>query len=216
MVGWHESQRPTISLYLEKCLSCGLYTKRPYLAPAAVSGTTPKLLPLLRKRLRQLLRVTFVLAIGVAVVASALAIWWLTCLNGLPDIGDPFDVNAVHGFTIPDDENALVFLRRAQEKLILLPELPPSVNANAATIAWSQADPKLRAWVEANRPSLELFQQGADRPDGIWHPSGPLYWQNYPMLIHGGVMWLAILEGERRAESGDMAGAGTAIGRYCA
>ncbi len=75
------------------------------------------MLQLLRERLRQSLK-------GharpgdrhVAATTSALAIWWLTCLNGLPDIGDPFDVDAIHGFTIPDDENALVFLRRAPGK----------------------------------------------------------------------------------------------------
>jgi hypothetical protein len=182
-------------------------SESPARAPAMANGASSKMLQLLRRRLRQLLKVTLVLAIGVALTASALAIWWLTCLNGLPDIGDPFDVDAIHGFSIPDDENALVFLRRAQEKLILLPELPRSVTANASTIAWSQADPRLRAWVEANRPSLELFQQGADRADGIWHPSGWLYWQNYPMQIYGSVMWIALLEGGKRSESGDMAGA---------
>jgi hypothetical protein len=176
-------------------------------APAAVTRPSSKLVQLLRRRLRQLLRVTIVLAIGLALAALALAIWWLTCLNGLPDIGDPFDVNAVRGLTIPDDENALTFLRRAQETLILLPVLPRRVTADAPTVAWSQADPKLREWVEANRPALELFLQGADRPDGIWQPSGQLYWQYYPMQNNGSLMWVALLEGGRRGESGDMAGA---------
>ena len=85
-------------------------------APAAVSGTSQKLLQLLRKRLRQLARVTLVLAICLAVAASALAIWWLTSLNGLPDIGDPFDVAAFRAFSIPDDQNAFAFLRRATRK----------------------------------------------------------------------------------------------------
>jgi hypothetical protein len=175
--------------------------------PAAVNGTSHKLLQLLRKRLRQLLRVTLVLAICLVLTALALATWWLTSLNRLPDIGDPFEFRAIRGLTIPDDENALTFLRRAQEKLIPLPELPPSVYSTAPTIAWSQADPKLRAWVEANRTALDLFQQGADRSDGIWHPSGQLYWQNHPMIDTGGLMWVALLEGGRRSEGGDMAGA---------
>ena len=42
-----------------------------------------------------------VLAIGLAVAATALAIWWLTSLNGLPDIGDPFDVAAFRAFSVP-------------------------------------------------------------------------------------------------------------------
>ena len=86
-------------------------------SPAAVSGTSSKTLQLLRKRLRQLLRVTLVLAICLAVAATALAIWWLTSLNGLPDIGDPFDVAAFRAFSIPDDQNAFTFLRRASQKL---------------------------------------------------------------------------------------------------
>jgi preprotein translocase subunit SecG len=69
-----------------------IQNESPAPAPAAVNGTSQKLLQLLRKRLRQLARVTFVLAIGLALAATALAIWWLTSLNGLPDIGEPFDV----------------------------------------------------------------------------------------------------------------------------
>jgi hypothetical protein len=43
----------------------------------AVSGKPSKTVALLRKRLRQSLRVLVVLAACVAVAATALAIWWL-------------------------------------------------------------------------------------------------------------------------------------------
>lgn len=86
-------------------------------APAAVSGTSSKTLQLLRRRLRQLGRVMLVLASGLVLGGTALAIWWLTSLNGLPDIGDPFDVAAFRAFSVPDDQNAFTFLRRANEKL---------------------------------------------------------------------------------------------------
>src|SRR6516225_10600951 len=86
-------------------------------APAAVSGTSQKLLQLLRKRLRQLARVTLVLAIGLALVATALAVWWWKSLEGLPDIGDPFDVAAYCAIRVPADQNAFTFLRRADEAL---------------------------------------------------------------------------------------------------
>ena len=131
-------------------------------SPAAVSGTSSKTLQLLRKRLRQLLRVMLVVTICLAVAAGALAIWWLNSLNGLPDIGDPFDVAAFRAFRLPDDQNAFTFFRRADGKL-------SSVARSAArwtvpaTVSWSKADPKLRAWVEANRQALELFQQGAEQ-----------------------------------------------------
>ena len=80
---------------------------------AAVAASESKTLQLLRKRLRQLLRVMLVLTIGLAVAAGALAIWWLKSLNGLPDIGDPFDVAEFRAFSIPDDQNAFTFFRRA-------------------------------------------------------------------------------------------------------
>ena len=166
-----------------------------------------KLRQLLRKRLRQLSRVALVLAIGLALAATALAIWWLTSLNGLPDIGDPFDVAAVRAFRIPDDENAFAFFRRANEKLSRCP-VSPHEERFAATVAWSQADPKLRAWVEANQPALELFRQGAERPDGISRRPGEPYSGRYSEdLGPHHLTLLALIEGGRRAERGDMAGA---------
>ena len=90
----------------------------PVVAPAATSHVPKsKMRQLLLKRLRQLLRASIVLAICLVIAATALAIWWLTSLNGLPDIGDPFDVAAFRAFRVPDDQNAFTFLRRAKEKL---------------------------------------------------------------------------------------------------
>src|SRR5262249_9055673 len=83
----------------------------------AVSGKPSKMVELLRKRLRQLLPVVVVLAACVAVAATAFAIWWFNSLNGLPDIGDPFDVAAFRAFRLPDEQNAFAYLRRAKEKL---------------------------------------------------------------------------------------------------
>jgi hypothetical protein len=104
-------------------------------SPAAVRGSASKTLQLLRKRLRQLGRVMLVLAIGLALGGTALAIWWLTSLNGLPDIGDPFDVAAFRAARIPDDQNAFTFFRRAAEKLTPWPDLPRAVGLSAATVS---------------------------------------------------------------------------------
>ena len=135
-------------------------------APQVVSATSSKTLRLLRNRLRQLLRAGLGVAIGLAIAASALAIWWLNSLNGLPDIGDPFDVAALRAFSIPEDRDAFVFFRRANEKSISFPLWVDRVDSSA-TAAWSEVDPKVRAWVEANRPALGLFMQGAGCADGI-------------------------------------------------
>jgi hypothetical protein len=176
-------------------------------SPVAAGSASNKMLHLLRKRLRQLSRLALGLAIGLAVAAAAFGIWWLTSLSGLPDIGDPFDVSALRAFSIPDSENAFTLLRQAQQMLSKAPELPRTARASAPTAAWSKSDPKLRDWVQANRAALELFRQGADRADGISRPAGENYSQRYQMVHLGELVWLALLEGSRRQESGDASGA---------
>ena len=145
----------------------------PASAPAALSGTSQKLLHLLRKRLRQLARVTLVLAICLAVAAAALAIWWSTSLNGLPDIGDPFDVAAFRAFRIPDDQNAFTYLRRASEKLTPIVGMEGENGADPGDLkfSWSIANPTLREWAGEHREAFELFLQGAERSDAA-NPAG--------------------------------------------
>ena len=125
-----------------------------------VTGKPSKLAQLLRKRLRQLLRVAVVLAACLAVAATAFAIWWLNSLNGLPDIGDPFDVAAFRTFNLPDDQNAFTFFRRAWKA--------------AEPVPWefSEANLEFRAFVAANRPAVELILKGAEQGDGISGPVG--------------------------------------------
>jgi hypothetical protein len=175
-------------------------------ATVAVNGASPKVFHLLRKRLRQLLRITMVLAICLALAATALAIWWLTSLNGLPDIGDPFDVAAFRALRIPDDQNAFTYLQRANKKLTARPELSRAAGMSVTTASWSEVDPKLRAWVDANRQALKLFLQGAEQADAIQALARD------PLTSFGGVNLyelnlLALLEGSKRQESGDTAGA---------
>src|SRR4029077_996428 len=133
----------------------------------------------------------------------AFAIWWLNSLNGLPDIGDPFDVAALRAFRVPDDQNAFAFLRRAHEKLT-----PPRgwdgerPYPDDPKFSWSIANPKLREWAGENREALELFLQGADRPDAA-HPAG----EPTSRSGLGNLDAAAFLEGSRRQESGQTAGA---------
>ena len=171
--------------------------------PRAVSTASQKMLQLLRKRLRQLLWCI----LGLALAAGVFAIWWLTSLYGLPDIGDPFDVAAFKSYQIPDDQNGVVFFQQAFEKLTPLPEVPYAAKTAAATGSWSKLDPKLQRWVEANRPAIALLQQGADRSDVNWGSADEFFWHRFPMLNPGGLLWLALVEGGRRAETGDLAGA---------
>jgi hypothetical protein len=166
-----------------------------------VSGKPSKTVDLLRKRLRQLLRVVVVLAACVAVAATAFVVWWLNSLNGLPDIGDPFDVAAFRAFRIPHDQNAFAFLRRAHEKLTPI-RCGEGLRPDAARFSWSIADPASREWAGENREALELFLQGADQLDASLPAGEPA-----GNMDLGNLTWVAFLEGSRRQESGDTAGA---------
>jgi hypothetical protein len=173
-------------------------------SPASVSGTSSKTLQLLCKRLRQLLRVMLVVTICLAVAATALAIWWFNSLNGLPDIGDPFDVAAFRTFRLPDDQNAFTFFRRAWKAAEPVPW----------TINWSETNPEFRTFVEANRPAVELFIKGAEQGDGMSGPAGePPAGENnsvgYPLnqASSWGLFGATLMEGRLREETGDMAGA---------
>jgi hypothetical protein len=171
----------------------------PVAAPAAEIGTSPKLVQLLRKRFRRLLRIALALAIVLAPTAAALVIWWLTSLNGLPDIGDPFDVAAFRAFSVPDDRNAFTFLRRADEKLTPMPTETQAASVSGV-VSWSQADPKLRDWVEANRQAIELVQQGAEQAEAV-NPAGDSGMNGERLVV------LVLLEGSKRQEGGDTAAA---------
>jgi hypothetical protein len=171
-------------------------------SPAAVSGTSSKTLQLLRKRLRQLLHGMLVLTICLAIAATALAIWWLTSLNRLPDIGDPFDVAAFRTFRLPDDQNAFTFFRRAWKAA------EPTYGGG-----WSETNPEFRAFVEANHPAVELILKGAEQVDGISGPVGvPLPGENNvdgpPLQASSwGLIGMLLMQGTLREEMGDMAGA---------
>ena len=159
-------------------------------SPAAVSGTSSKSVQLLRKRLRQLLRVVVVLTACVAVAATALAIWWLNSLNGLPDVGDPFDVAAFRAFGLPDEQNAFTYLRRASEKLTPIRGWNGG-EPGQLKFSWSTANPMLREWAGENREAFELFLQGAEQADAANPAGDPTDHRSNP----GGLIWLAFLEG---------------------
>ena len=52
-------------------------------------------------------------ALMLLLIVTAPPLWWAAQLTGLPDIGDPFDVEAFRTQAIPDDRNAFVLYRRA-------------------------------------------------------------------------------------------------------
>jgi hypothetical protein len=155
-------------------------------------------------------RIWCTVSILLAIVASP-PLYWATQLWGLPDVGDPFDVAAFRAFTIPDDRNAYVLYRQAAAAL--KPWEPHQKAAgnpvNPLLVPWSKAMPEVHRWVEENREALAVFRRGAERPDALEGLSvtgpgrdlGPLFEPLSRLHI------LALLEGSRLEEQGDLAGA---------
>src|SRR4051794_15577150 len=108
-----------------------------------------------RGRWRLALAALYTLILAVA----GLLTWRAFSLNGLPDVGDPFDAEAFEDVAIPDDRNAFRLYERASAMLKQL----PSAEVRAGSLRnhdWATAAPEIRAWVEQNRGALDLFVRG--------------------------------------------------------
>jgi hypothetical protein len=175
-------------------------------------------------------RVLTASAVLLAMIATPV-IWWSIQLLGLPDIGDPFDLEAFRSFTIPDDRNAFVLYRQAADRLKPLDATIESSGARVVGVlpmvsgilptetsgrsrdekldllaAWSKADPRVRRWAEEDREALAIYRRGGERPDALdpnrERPKDARNWQALRSLH-----LLALLEASRLEEGGDMAGA---------
>jgi hypothetical protein len=113
-------------------------------------------------------------AIRVLVPAGIVALvgYWAYEQFSAPDIGDPFDVAAFQSYTLPDEQNAFTFYRRAVA-LFVSEETVFASNGTlkrqdfwdswtAAEQGWEHAIPAVRQWVKLNRGALDEFQRGAD------------------------------------------------------
>jgi hypothetical protein len=146
-------------------------------------------------------------AVLLAMIAAPVA-WWFIQLLGLPDIGDPFDVREFRSFTIPEDRNAFVLYRQAADRFKpLVPSSKAEGQRIQLSVAWSEADPLVRRWVEANREAMELYRRGAERPDALDPEltSNPDSHEMTQALRF--FQALALLEASRLEEQGDMSGA---------
>ena len=159
------------------------------------------------RRTRQLLRVCLAVSTLLVLVASVVLIGRQLCLFNLPDVGDPFNVATEFAAAVPDDRNAFIPLRTARAKLRPWPDVPRAVYFAGPAVGWTNVDPRIRAWAEANRGPLHLFRQAAERPDGWAHPAGDEKAFGYNWLNLDSFLWLALLEGSRLEEQGDMPGA---------
>ncbi len=155
------------------------------------------------RRGRQFVRLIFFLMIALLFMAGLLEAWRGASLIGLPDVGDPFDLAALRAFRIPEDQDAIALYHQAQARLSPMPSLPIAIR-RLGPGPWSKTVPELRDWATANRRALELFRDASECADGIVHPSFDRDARHYYLNQLGTFAWLALLEGSRLEEQGEM------------
>jgi hypothetical protein len=145
------------------------------------------------------------IAVGCLALLSVWA-WRVTNLDGLPDVGDPFDVaEALRPIEISDEDNAYVAYSEARR---LLARVTGSVRqVSWVKVTWLAAGPELRAYLESNRPALEAWRAGTERPDALYHQPGTLAFDTLLPVVQdlSTLGRLADLEGTRLEEKGAMA-----------
>jgi len=114
-------------------------------------------------------------------VAVALVGYWAHQQFAPPDVGEPFDLDAFTSFTLPDEQNAFIFYRRALEQYVdedtvstsgePLKHHDFSGSLEAAEKGgWEHAIPWVRRWVALNAPALKEFERGAELADSLQFP----------------------------------------------
>jgi hypothetical protein len=145
---------------------------------------------------------------GFAAVVTVVALMWIWGIRHaglLPDVGDPFDVAAaLRPVVIADDDNGFVLYRAASRRLSKFPQSLRTVDF--ADLTWAQANADARAYLDKNAQALEIWREGSDRREAVYHQPGELAIDTILPVIQDSryLAWLAALEGSRHEEKGEM------------
>ena len=160
-----------------------------------------------RRRFATLRLLGFVVA-GLGTVI-AVDIWRIRSLDGLPDVGDPFDVAAaLRPIDLRDEQNAYVAYAAVDSVPFRWPQELAKVNFK--TLTWSSGQ-SVRDFVAQKRPALELWREGSERPDALYHQLREIAADTLLGLAQD-MRFLAVLagvEGSRLEEEGAMGEAWT-------
>lgn len=182
----------------------GEQEKTAAVAPASVQSTGRVLARRWRRSLRTL---PFLLG----ALAAAALIWRMTCLIGLPAVGEPFDVAAFRSYRVEPEEDAFILYREALGRLKTSPLTQDFQGAwKMVRGGWSKASPEVHTWVVESRDALAVWRRGTElakaMPIALGEEKLEIQWpQALQHLID--FTYLALLEGSRLEESGDLTGA---------
>jgi hypothetical protein len=142
----------------------------------------------------------------VVVLLAAPFIYRSSQLAGLPDIGDPFDVEAFGTVEISDDENAFIEYIDATALLVLTAIEPHTALEKVQAAGWSAADEEIRSLLDDNRAAMNVWREGTRKPDALYHQP---YTVRFDTLLPvtrelRNFASLALLEGSRLEAEGDL------------
>jgi len=127
-------------------------------------------------------------------------------LAGLPDIGDPFDVEAFGTVEISDEENAFVEYIDATPLLVLTAIEPHTALEKVQAAGWSAADEDIRTLLDDNRAAMILWREGTQKPDALYHQPHTIRFDTLIPVTQGlrNFARLASLEGLRLEAEGNL------------
>jgi hypothetical protein len=163
----------------------------------------------LLERVRGRRRLVLLAVYGVVLTVGATFVWRAASLRNLPEV-EPFDVEALKTVRVADDENAYVLYREAARRY-KEPETEDAEPSTPAGFDWSTAAPDTHRWVEANREALEAWLRGTERPQALNVPPREIKFDTplWPTVELRALAKIALLEGSRREQAGDLEGAWT-------
>jgi hypothetical protein len=122
-------------------------------------------------------RIAVVSAAVLLLAAGVWSAWWYwgipaAHINGIPDIGPPFDVAQFGVLNISDESNAFISYSRANELLVrptddVIDEMS-KIKIGSATNR-DAIPPAVSGWLALNQPALEAWRQGTERPEALYH-----------------------------------------------
>lgn len=128
-------------------------------------------------------------------------------LSQIPDIADPFDVEAFLSETVEDKDNAFVDYEAAAKLLVPIALTQKEWNEEVSGKSWDQTSPTVRVWLDANQLALERWRSGTDKGEAFDGDSRDSFLMSHHPSAQTlrDLLALSRLQGERQHAEGRMA-----------
>ena len=100
-------------------------------------------------------------------------------ISQVPEIGDPFDVDACLDFEVPDERNAFVEYRQAAASYVAnRPKELKFMDGVTAGHRWGEITAADREWLTRNFRALDVWRKGTEKPDALFEHPRDMTWES--------------------------------------